>query len=152
MQNEKLTTVDYRGTWNRHTPWLPWMLMGQMPGHIQYNCFMGNCDDLEEVLHRQVLDYAEKNYKKYFTAPRSIPPSAACRAWSTTQSRPSPSRRSRLLRTSSPGAGTDSGAQPGPAAFPGPDPPGAGRPVGGRPANPGQASLSRPGPVAHNVP
>ena len=69
MQNEKLTTVDYRGTWNRTTPWLPWMLMGQMPGHIQYNCFMGNCDDLEQVLHRQVLDYAEKNYKKYFTAP-----------------------------------------------------------------------------------
>lgn len=69
LQNEKLTTVDYRGTWNRTTPWLPWMLMGQMPGLCQYQCFMGNTDDLEQVLHRSVLDYAEKNYKKYFTAP-----------------------------------------------------------------------------------
>ncbi len=69
LQNEKLTTVDYRGTWNRITPWLPWMLMGQMPGQAQYNCFMGNTDNLEQVLGRPVLDYAEKNYKKYFTAP-----------------------------------------------------------------------------------
>ena len=69
MQNEKLTTVDYRGTWNRTTPWLPWMLMGQMPGNCQYSCFMGTATDLEQVLHRQVLDYAEKNYQKYFDAP-----------------------------------------------------------------------------------
>lgn len=69
LQNEKLTTVDYRGTWNRITPWLPWMLMGQMPGQAQYSCFMGNTDDLEQVLHRSVLDFAEKNYKKYFNAP-----------------------------------------------------------------------------------
>lgn len=72
MQNEKMTTLDYRGTWNRTTPWLPWMLMGQMPGHVQYSCFMGNCNDLEEVLHRQVLDYAEKNYQKYFNAPETF--------------------------------------------------------------------------------
>lgn len=69
MQNEKLTTVDYRGTWNRVTPWLPWMLMGQMPGLIQYNCFMGTAPDLSDILSRQVMDYAEKNYKKYFNAP-----------------------------------------------------------------------------------
>ncbi|MEZ5565098.1 MAG: DUF1838 family protein [Gammaproteobacteria bacterium] len=69
MQNEKLNTVDYRGTWNRITPWLPWMLMGQMPGHITYSCFMGTCDSPDQVLHRSVVDYAEKNYKKFFTAP-----------------------------------------------------------------------------------
>ena len=50
LQNrEAHARVDYRGTWNRITPWLPWMLMGQMPGHAQYNCFMGNTDDLEQV-------------------------------------------------------------------------------------------------------
>ena len=69
MQNEKLTTVDYRGTWNRITPWLPWMLMGQMPGHITYACFMGTCDSLDQVLHRQVIDYAEKHYPTFFNAP-----------------------------------------------------------------------------------
>lgn len=70
MQNEKLTTLDYQGTWNRITPWLPWMLMGQRPGQCQYACFMGTATDLESVLSRPVLDYAEKHYKKYFEAPK----------------------------------------------------------------------------------
>jgi hypothetical protein len=69
MQNEKLTTVPYNGVWNRITPWLPWMLMGQAPGHCQYNCFMGTTANLEDAISRPVLDYAEKNYAKYFTAP-----------------------------------------------------------------------------------
>lgn len=71
MQNEKLTTVDYQGVWNRTTPWLPWMLMGQEPGLCQYNCFMGPTSDLEEIFSRNVLDYAEKHYAKYFSAPDS---------------------------------------------------------------------------------
>lgn len=69
MQNEKLTTLDYRGTWNRTTPWLPWMLMGQVPGQCIYNCFMGTTSNLDEIFARPVLDFAEKNYSKYFTAP-----------------------------------------------------------------------------------
>jgi hypothetical protein len=69
MQNPKLTTVDYQGTWNRITPWLPWMLMGQRPGMMQYQCFMGTTKNLDEVLDKRLLDYCEKNYKKYFDAP-----------------------------------------------------------------------------------
>ena len=69
LQNEKLTSLDYTGTWNRITPWLPWMLMGQAPGAVQYNCFMGTTKDLEQVLSRNVLDYCHKNYAKYFEAP-----------------------------------------------------------------------------------
>jgi hypothetical protein len=69
MQNPKLTTLDYQGVWNRITPWLPWMLMGQRPGQCQYACFMGTTKDLDAVLSRPVLDYAEKHYKKYFEAP-----------------------------------------------------------------------------------
>ena len=69
MQNPKLTTLDYTGTWNRITPWLPWMLMGQAPGQCQYACFMGNTRDLEQVLDRPVLDYCHKHYEKYFEAP-----------------------------------------------------------------------------------
>lgn len=70
MQNEKLTTVDYQGTWNRVTPWLPWMLMGQRPGQVNYACFMGTAKELDTVLSKPVLDYAEKHYKKYFEAPK----------------------------------------------------------------------------------
>jgi hypothetical protein len=69
LQNKKLTTVDYQGTWSRITPWLPWMLMGQRPGMMQYQCFMGTTKNLDQVLSKPVLDYCEKNYKKYFEAP-----------------------------------------------------------------------------------
>jgi len=69
LQNPKLTTLDYTGTWNRITPWLPWMLMDQRPGFCQYGCFMGTTKNLDEVLSRPVLDYAQRNYAKYFDAP-----------------------------------------------------------------------------------
>ncbi|HPF26229.1 MAG TPA: DUF1838 family protein [Steroidobacteraceae bacterium] len=69
LQNPKLTALDFQGTWNRITPWLPWMLMGQRPGHVQYGCFQGTTRDLESVLDRRLLDYAHKHYAKYFDAP-----------------------------------------------------------------------------------
>lgn len=69
MQNPKLTSLDYRGTWNRITPWLPWMLMGQAPGQCQYACFMGCAENLDEIFTQKFLDYCEKNYAKYFKAP-----------------------------------------------------------------------------------
>jgi len=69
MQNPDITSLDYRGTWNRITPWLPWMLMGQAPGNCQYAAFMGTCDHPGDVLPRTVVDYAEKNLPKYFEAP-----------------------------------------------------------------------------------
>ncbi len=69
MQNEKKTALHYRGVWNRVTPWLPWMLMGMRPGHMQYACFQGTTDSLEQYLSRPVLDFAQKNYAKYFEAP-----------------------------------------------------------------------------------
>ena len=36
LQNPDLTTIPSTGVWGRSTPWLPWMLMGQAPGHCQY--------------------------------------------------------------------------------------------------------------------
>ncbi len=72
MQNPEITSLDYHGTWNRVTPWLPWMLMGQQPGHCQYQCFMGNCAHPGEVLSRPAVDYAEKHYAKYFEAPTTM--------------------------------------------------------------------------------
>jgi hypothetical protein len=69
LQNPKLTSLDYQGTWNRITPWLPWMLMGQRTGCVNYQCFMGTTKNLEQVLSKPVLDYAQKHYAKYFDAP-----------------------------------------------------------------------------------
>lgn len=36
IENPALTHLPHTGVWNRVTPWLPWMLMGQSPGHILY--------------------------------------------------------------------------------------------------------------------
>jgi hypothetical protein len=69
LQNPDVTSLDYTGTWNRTTPWLPWMLMGQTPGHCSYACFFGKTENLEQVLTRSVLDHVEKNNPTYFDAP-----------------------------------------------------------------------------------
>jgi hypothetical protein len=74
MQNPEITSLDYRGVWNRITPWLPWMLMGQTPGNCQYACFMGTAAHPGDVLPRPVMDYAEKHYEKYFEAPTEWTP------------------------------------------------------------------------------
>ena len=74
LQNPKITSLDYQGVWNRTTPWLPWMLMGQRPGHVQYACFMGTCAHPADVLSRSAVDYAEKHYAKYFEAPTEWSP------------------------------------------------------------------------------
>ena len=72
MQNPEITSLDYRGSWSRVTPWLPWMLMGQQPGHCSYVAFMGTCEHPAEVLSRPVVDYAEEHYARYFEAPSSM--------------------------------------------------------------------------------
>lgn len=74
MQNPDLTSLPAHGVWNRTTPWLPWMLMGQSPGHCQYACFMGAGEDLEQIHSRALLDYAEKHHARYFTAPETYHP------------------------------------------------------------------------------
>ena len=68
LEDPDRSRVTYTGTWNRITPWLPWMLMGQAPGHITYVGAMGGFDDLSMV-SPQVIAYAEKHYPSYFDAP-----------------------------------------------------------------------------------
>ena len=72
MQNPEITSLDYRGSWSRVTPWLPWMLMGQQPGHCSYLALMSTCEHPGDVLSRSVVDYAEKHYPKYFEAPTTM--------------------------------------------------------------------------------
>ena len=74
MQNPDLSNIPLHGVWNRTTPWLPWMLMGQAPGHCQYACFMGSGEDLEQIHSRALLDYTEKHYPKYLNAPETYHP------------------------------------------------------------------------------
>jgi len=68
MQNPKLTTVDYTGTWNRITPWLPWMLMDGAPGYIYY---MGKFSSIKtpDMAPANVLKRVEERWPLYLTAP-----------------------------------------------------------------------------------
>jgi len=68
LQDPELTSCPYRGSWSRITPWLPWMLMGQAPGHIVYQCFMGDVKSLD-VLPNDLIAAAEAIDPKYLEAP-----------------------------------------------------------------------------------
>jgi hypothetical protein len=68
LQNPDLTTCKYNGSWSRITPWLPWMLMGDTPGHIQYNSYMGTVDSLD-LLPEDLVLAAEEIDPKYLEAP-----------------------------------------------------------------------------------
>jgi hypothetical protein len=71
LQNPDLTTTKYNGTWARITPWLPWMLMGQTPGHIVYTCYMGTVESLD-VLPEDLVLAAEAIDPKYLDAPTEV--------------------------------------------------------------------------------
>lgn len=71
LQNPDLTTTKYNGTWARITPWLPWMLMGQTPGHIVYTCYMGSVDSLD-VLPEDLVLAAEAVDPKFLEAPTEV--------------------------------------------------------------------------------
>jgi len=71
LQNPNQTTTKYNGSWLRITPWLPWMLMGQAPGHIVYTSFMGVVDSLDQLPEDLVMA-AEAISPKYLDAPTEV--------------------------------------------------------------------------------
>ena len=90
MQNPKLTSVEYGGTWGRTTPWFPWMLMGPTPGHCQYHTFMAGVDDLSKV-NQNTLDYVADKYAKYLKAPEEWEePSLSSLEWYARERQPAP--------------------------------------------------------------
>jgi hypothetical protein len=68
LENPALTAVPYVGTWQRITPWLPWMLMGQAPGHCMYTSTMTAFDSIER-LPKHVRDYALQHCPQMLSAP-----------------------------------------------------------------------------------
>ena len=68
IQNPKLTSVEYSGQWTRITPWLPWMLMGQAPGHIMYNCAFANSDTTAKI-KPNVLAFTRDHFPQMLHAP-----------------------------------------------------------------------------------
>ncbi|MCB1623824.1 MAG: DUF1838 family protein [Pseudomonadales bacterium] len=68
MQNPELTSVPYQGTWNRVTPWLPWMLLGDKPGNVLYVGNMTAYDSLK-YLPEDLIKYTEQHMPKFLEAP-----------------------------------------------------------------------------------
>ena len=62
------TAIHFSGSWNRITPWFPWLLMDQAEGHMHYDCVMGCYSDMSP-LSPQIREYAEKHHPLFFDAP-----------------------------------------------------------------------------------
>jgi hypothetical protein len=68
LQNPDKTSVLQTGSWARVTPWLPWMLMGQAPGHIVYHSSYQSFDTLDGFKPK-VRAHCEKYYPHMLEAP-----------------------------------------------------------------------------------
>ena len=91
LQNPELTTLDTTTVWGRHTPWLPWMLMGQAPGHCLYNVMAASLHSLEEAPDQRIIEYIAKHYPKYLDAPTEWEePSLSSLEWYAREQKPAP--------------------------------------------------------------
>lgn len=68
LQNPDKTSLLNTGSWVRITPWLPWMLMGQAPGHIHYHSTVQSFDSLAGFKPK-VLAHMEKYHPEMLEAP-----------------------------------------------------------------------------------
>jgi hypothetical protein len=70
LADSGLTHIPHNGAWTRVTPWLPWMLMDQAPGHILYQGMFTTArgdDELPPALVARVRD----KYPKFLVAPET---------------------------------------------------------------------------------
>jgi len=68
VENPELTHLPHTGVWNRVTPWLPWMLMGQAPGHILYAGTFSSVKSIDNV-PPAVAARVKERWPLYLTAP-----------------------------------------------------------------------------------
>jgi hypothetical protein len=68
LENPALTHLPHTGSWVRVQPWLPWMLMGQAPGHVMYDGIFSSSLELNNY-SPQVLARIKSKYPQYLTAP-----------------------------------------------------------------------------------
>jgi hypothetical protein len=92
MQDARKTSVNYTGSWSRITPWLPWMLMGQAPGHCSYECQMGATDSLDDIDPQLIAHVREKN-PTYLSAPETwVEPSLSSLEHYALEQKPAPAK------------------------------------------------------------
>ena len=67
--NPDITSGQCVMSWSRVAPWLPFMEMGNKPGQMVFQSQAIKLMDGPQELPRYVLDYLEKNYPLYLSAP-----------------------------------------------------------------------------------
>jgi hypothetical protein len=68
LEDPGKTHLPHQGSWVRVQPWLPWMLMGQAPGHVMYDGVFSSSVELNNC-SAQVLARIKAKYPQYLTAP-----------------------------------------------------------------------------------
>ncbi len=68
LEDPDKTHVPANGNWVRIQPWLPWMLMGQAPGHVLYDGVFRSYRDTRHY-PEPVLERIRTRYPQYMTAP-----------------------------------------------------------------------------------
>jgi hypothetical protein len=68
LENPEMTFIPANGSWVRVQPWLPWMLMGQAPGHIMYDG-MFRAERTYDYVPKPVLAYMREHHPESFEAP-----------------------------------------------------------------------------------
>ncbi|MEJ6009762.1 DUF1838 family protein [Novosphingobium aquae] len=69
VENPNLTHIPHIGSWSRVTPWLPWMLMGQAPGHVNYFTNFQTIPNGVAGLPADLVAAARKYGDKWLSAP-----------------------------------------------------------------------------------
>lgn len=69
VENPHLTHIPHIGAWSRVTPWLPWMLMGQADGHINYFTHFQTIPDGVAGLRPEIVAAARAMDEKWLSAP-----------------------------------------------------------------------------------
>lgn len=69
VENPHLTHIPHIGSWTRTTPWLPWMLMGQASGHINYFTHFQTIPEGEKGLPADLVAAARAMGEKWLHAP-----------------------------------------------------------------------------------
>lgn len=92
-ENPNLTAVPYRGTWTRITPWLPWMLMGQEPGHCMYVGLMTGSSNWD-IVPEYVQEFSRERYPHMLAAPtEDYGPSISSLEYYAREQTPAPAKK-----------------------------------------------------------
>lgn len=91
-------SISFMGTWNRVTPWFPWMLMDQAPGHCVYICDQGAWDHWDHI-PQDIIDAARAIDPKYLSAPtEDYGPSLSSLEHYAREQTPAPPRKPQTAR------------------------------------------------------